>query len=124
MTKTLYEKIGGRPRIESLVTAFYQRVLSDSMLKPFFEDADIEKLHRMQVAFFTIATGGPEPDSEISLFEAHQGRGIEVKHLTQFTELLLETLKSIGIEENDAADVYARISSYSNDILGETSIDG
>lgn len=124
MTMSLYEKIGGRPKIESLVTEFYNRVLNDPLLKPFFEGVDTDKLFRMQVAFFSIATGGPEPDYKISLYEAHQGRGIEVKHLTRFTELLMETLKQIGIEEQDASRIHARIASYSNDILGESSVDG
>jgi hemoglobin len=97
--ETLYERIGGQPKIEQLVTAFYQRVLLDLLLKPFLEKTDIEKLKRMQIAFFTIALDGPEPRQMPSLLQAHQGRGIRRNHLTHFTELLVETLRSIGIDE-------------------------
>ena len=122
--ETLYERIGGKESIEQLITAFYQRVMNDPMLNPFFENTSIEKLKRMQVAFFTIALGGPEPEEMPNLADAHRDRGIESKHLTRYTELLIETLADIGIPEEAAQKVYQRIATYSNDVLGETSVDG
>jgi hemoglobin len=122
--ETIYEKIGGSPTIERLVTAFYQRVLADPVLSPFFETTSIEKLKKMQVAFFTIALGGPEPDLDISLYEAHRGRGIHRRHLTLFTQHLMETLNEIGVEDEDANRIYQRIGTYSDEILGDASVDG
>lgn len=122
--QTLYERIGGEPTIDKLITTFYQHVLNDPLLSPFFENSSTEKLTSMQKAFFSVALGGPEPDEKISLYEAHQGRGIQVKHLTRFTEHLVETLREIGVEEEDAKQVYERIATYSNDVLGESSVDG
>lgn len=124
MTQTLYEQVGGEESIRSMVATFYQRVLSDPMLKPFFEHTDMDKLKRMQTAFFTIALGGPEPDFRISLYEAHSGRGILVKHLTRYTELLMETLEEVGVKKENAQKIYERIATYSNDVLGESSVDG
>jgi hemoglobin len=122
--ETLYEKIGGAPTIDKLVTTFYQHVLSDPMLKPFFEQTSMEKLAKMQNAFFTIALGGPDPDLTVRLFEAHQGRGIEREHLTRFVEHLIDTLREIGIEEQAATKVYERIATYSDEVLGDSSVDG
>ena len=122
--KTLYEEIGGKETIEKMVPAFYARILADPMLSPFFEHTSMDRLKKMQIAFFTIALGGPEPDMAISLYEAHQGRGIQSKHLTRFTEHLMETLKSIGVSEERAWRIYERIAIYSNDILGDSSVDG
>ena len=121
---SLYEQIGGAETIDKLIVSFYQHVLSDPLLLPFFEHTSIEKLQTMQKAFFSIALGGPEPDAKISLYAAHQGRGIQSKHLTRFTEHLLNTLREIGIEEDKASKVYERIGTYSNEILGESSVDG
>ncbi|MEL7498641.1 MAG: group 1 truncated hemoglobin [Planctomycetota bacterium] len=121
---TLYEMIGGRENVELMVTAFYQRVLADPLLAPFFEYTEIEKLKKMQVAFFSIALGGGEPAEMSSLRKVHAGRGIESKHLTRFTELLMETLMEVGITEENAKKVYERIGTYSNDILGESNVDG
>ena len=121
--ETLYEQIGPES-IEKLVVAFYQNVLADPMLSPFFENTSVEKLQRMQIAFFTIALGGPQPAAKISLYDAHRGRGIESKHLTRFTEHLMTTLREVGIDEDRAKKVYRRIGTYANEILGETSVDG
>ena len=63
------------------------------------------------------------PETRISLLEAHRDRGIESKHITRFGERLLETLLEIGIEEQDADEVYKRIAAYSNEVLGETAVD-
>lgn len=122
--KTLYEKLGGAPAIENLVTAFYQNVLADPMLQPFFQDTSIEKLVSIQKAFFCVALGGPEPKFERSLFEVHRGMGIERKHLTRFTEHLLNTLRELGVDKDDANSVYVRIGQYADDVLGEASVDG
>ncbi len=122
--QTIYERIGGEQSIANLVTAFYQNVLADPMMQPFFGHTSIPKLEQMQRAFFTIALGGPAPKFAISLYEAHRGRGIERQHLTRFTQHLLATLREIGIEESDAQNVYARIATYADEVLGESTVDG
>ncbi len=122
--ETLFEKIGGTASIEKLVTAFYQRVLSDPLLSPFFAKSKVEKLEKMQVTFFTIALGGGEPEKMPSLAEVHRGRGIEIRHLSRFTEILVETLEEVGIPEDDAKLVYQRISTYANEVLGDSNVDG
>lgn len=122
--QTLYEQIGGEPTIDRLVSTFYKNVLSDPILMPFFEQTSVEKLTKMQKAFFAIALGGPDPDMEVRLYEAHRDRGIERKHLTRFVEHLIETLKEIGIEEKAATKVYERIATYSDEVLGDSSVDG
>lgn len=124
LMENLYKVIGGRPSIELLVTAFYQRVLHDPLLAPFFENSDTEILKRMQSAFFSIALGGGEPNEMPDLREVHVGRGIESEHLTRFTELLVETLAEVGIEPQAARKVYERIATYSNEIVGESTVDG
>ena len=122
--ENLYEKIGGQEKVEELVSAFYQRVFADPLLMPFFEETSVEKLKKMQVAFFSVALGGPETNMPKSLYAAHQGRGIKVKHLTRFTEHLMSTLRDSGMDDVDAQKIYARISTYSNEVLGESATDG
>ena len=121
---TLYQRIGGEEVIERTVDRFYEHVLSDPLLQPFFANTSMDKLRRMQKEFFSIALDGPETDTEISLTQAHQGRGIEREHLTRFTEHLLTTLQEIGLEDSDLSAVIARIATYSDQILGESTVDG
>ena len=121
---TLYDKIGGAPVVDQLVDRFYEKVLDDPLLSPFFRQTSMETLRRMQKVFLTVALGGPEPDLKVSLYEIHRDRGIQRQHLTRFTELLLETLTEIGVPEKEAGEVISRVATYSNDILGETAVDG
>ena len=122
--QTLYEQIGGEETIDRLISSFYRHVLADSILAPFFVNSSIEKLEKIQKSFFSVALGGPEPDTKISLYEIHRGRGIESKHLTRFTEHLIGTLREIGVDEKAAVEVYQRISTYADDVLGEPTSDG
>lgn len=121
---TLYEQIGGKPTISKLINAFYKKVFTDPQLGPFFVHTSLEKLTRMQEDFFSIALDGPLPENEISLNEAHRGRGIGREHLTQFTDHLLATLNDVGVEDHHAKDIVARIATYSDEILGDVSEDG
>ncbi len=122
--ETIYDRIGGAKTIDKLIGAFYRRVLADPLLAPFFQNTSIEKLEQMQKAFFAIALGGPDPDIEVSIYEAHRGRGIRREHLTRFTEHLMTTLQEVGVEEENAQRVYQRISLYADDVLGEAAEDG
>ena len=120
---TLFERLG-ETRVRKLIANFYQRVLSDPILAPFFKGRDIQKIERMQFAFFSIALGADEPQDLPSLRAAHSGIGVEVKHLTRFTELLIEAIRELDIDENEIQKFYARIATYSNEILGDSNVDG
>ena len=122
--QTLYQRIGGEEVIKSLVDIFYKKVFSDPLIGKFFLHTSIEKLKTMQLEFFTIALGGSKRTSTVSIYDAHHGRGIKREHLTRFTDCLLETLHDIGVNEEDSKEVIARIARYSNDVLGEATVDG
>lgn len=115
---SLYARIGGAEVVAELVDAFYERVLADSELAPFFAKSDLDKLRSMQREFFSVALGGPVTYFGRPLAYAHRGRGIERRHLQRFTEHLLATLEGLGIEQRDVHDVIDRINVYSSDILG------
>jgi hemoglobin len=120
----LYQRIGGAATIDRLVVDFYNRVLSDPELAPFFEASDIDKLRRMQREFFSVALGGPIRYDGQSLSYAHHGRGIRRTHFARFVEHLLASLESCGIDEGDSTRVIARINSYSDDVMGGAGLSG
>ena len=49
---TLFERAVGEQGVRDLLRSFYDRVLNDSELAPFFENASIEGLFAMQHEFF------------------------------------------------------------------------
>jgi hemoglobin len=120
----LYLRIGGASTVDKLVVDFYNRVLSDPQLAPFFEDTDTEKLTRMQREFFSAALGGPVRYDGLSLSHAHHGRGIGRRHFARFVEHLLAGLEAVGIDEADSSRVIARIDTYVDDVVGGAGLSG
>lgn len=115
---TLYEKLGGEAGIESLIIAFYVKVMADPELAPFFRHTSIDKLHAMQKEFFTMALGGPVEYSGRPLSHAHHGRGIHAQQVSRFVGHLLSTLEDQGIDEAEAREVCDRINTHTNEITG------
>ncbi len=118
-TQTLFEKIGGEQTIRNLIHEFYDRVIADPELKPFFENASMDKLHRMQREFFSAALDGPITYSGRPLSHVHHGRGITKHHFTLYVGHLIDTLQDHGINDQDAQEIIGRISTYANEITGD-----
>jgi hemoglobin len=113
---TLYDRIGGEATLARLVDAFYDRVLDDEDLAPFFEHTPMERLRRMQLEFFGAALDGPQSYSGLALAHAHQGRGIRVHHFQKYVQHLLDTLEGFDLSKEDREEIITRISKYVNDI--------
>lgn len=116
--QTLFARVGGERGVARLMDDFYERVLADPLLRPFFEGVPMDTLRRMQREFFAAALGGPVHYGGRSLAEAHAGLGIELRHLRRFLEHLFETLRDLEVTEEDAYAVVDRINLYADEITG------
>ena len=123
-SQSLFDRIGGEETVSSLVEEFYDRVLGDDELAPFFEETDMEKQRRMQREFFGAALGAPIKYSGRPLNEAHAGLGIELRHFQLFVGHLLDTLKRFNFSEREVDDIIDHVNSYVGDITGESTVDG
>ncbi len=123
-TLSLYERIGGEETIASLIDAFYDRIISDEELRPFFANSSVETIRRMQREFFAAALGGPIVYAGRGLREAHSGRGITKVHFRRFIDHLMETLKDYEISEQDSYDIISRLNTYVDEITSDTNVDG
>jgi hemoglobin len=119
-TASLYERVGGEAGVIRLIDIFYQRVLADPELSPFFAHIPMEKLRRMQVEFFTSALGGPLQYSGRPLAHVHQGHGITKAHLRRFTEHLLVTLETLTLSKQDIQSIYTRIALEADEIADDS----
>ena len=117
---TLFERIGGEAAIAELIHDFYDRVLADPELKPFFKHTSIDKLRRMQREFFSAALDGPINYTGRPLSHVHHGRGITKHHFALYVNHLLDTLRDCGINEQDVNEIIGRINTYADEITGDT----
>lgn len=114
----LYDAIGGQDGIAALVVRFYERVLDDPKLAPFFMHVPIDRLRRMQGEFFSAALGGPTPYQGRVIAHAHQRLPITRQHFQHFVGHLFETLRDLPLSEQDRYDIIDRINLYTEDVVG------
>ena len=114
---SLYDRLGGREGIRAVVDDFYDRLVADPTLGPFFEDADLEKLRRTQTDFLCEAAGGPETYDAAPVREAHLHVPFEPAHIERAVELLEESLAAFDVPDDDAAAVVEAVAAYEADLL-------
>jgi hemoglobin len=115
--KTLYDRLGKKEGIRAVVDDFYDRLLTDAELGPFFEGADMEKLRRTQTDFLCEAAGGPETYDAEPVREAHLHIPFTPDHIQRAVELLYESLDAFDVSEEDADAVVQAIAAYEEDLL-------
>ena len=121
---TLFERIGGEQMIAEVVNDFYNRVLADPELKPFFKNISLGKLRRMQREFFSAAFDGPITYTGKPLSHVHHGRGITKHHFSLYVGHLIDTIRNRKITDQDEQDIISRISTYAIEITGDISSAG
>ena len=117
--QTLFERVGGEQAINELIHEFYDRVLADPELKPFFKNTSMDKLRRMQREFFSVALDGPITYTGRPLSYVHHERGITKHHFALYVGHLIDSLQGRGINEQDVQDIIGRIRTYAEDITGD-----
>ena len=121
---TLYERLGGREKLPSVIEELYRRVLADPLLAPFFEGVDIERLKQKQTIFLTSAFDGPGDASGVELASSHHGRGIEREHFSAFVGHLAAALEHHDAPAHEIDEAIGRIATYDQSITGRPSVDG
>lgn len=71
-----YARIGGGPAVSAVVDRFYELVLNDSQLAPYFVDTQMQNLKRHQVLLISHLLSGPAEYDGKDLKRAHAGMNI------------------------------------------------
>ena len=114
---TLYEKYGGFATIHSIVQNFYDDVLEDELLSPYFKGISMQNLIRHQTEFLSQLLGGPISYDGRTLKKAHQHLKITQQAFGRVAELLQENLEDAGVEEEDINTIMSIVASTVDDIV-------
>jgi hemoglobin len=95
-----YDAVGGGPAVSAVVTDFYERVLGDPQLTPYFEGVDMARLKRHQVLLVTQVLGGPAKYDGRPLAEAHAGLGIDHDDFTAVVGHLAAAMTDAGVPDD------------------------
>lgn len=120
---SLFERLGGRPAIETAVDIFYGKVLADERIHHFFDGVDMIRQRQKQKAFLTMVFGGPNNYTGQSMRAGHAhlvARGLDDSHVDAVIENLGATLRELGVAEPDIEAVAAIANSVRDDVLGRT----
>jgi hemoglobin len=118
---SIYERIGGEAAITATVGMFYERIMADELLAPFFVDLDMDRQITKQIAFMTMAFGGPHAYTGKDLRAAHAGsvaRGMTDEHFDAVAGHLHATLTTLAVPAELIAEVMAIVGSTRREVLG------
>jgi hemoglobin len=115
--ETLYDRLGERDGIRAVVDDFYDRLVADEQLGPFFEDADVDRLRQTQTDFLCEAAGGPETYDAAPVREAHLHVPFTEAHVERAIEHLSDSLDEFDVPDDDAAKVVQAVAAYEEELL-------
>lgn len=116
-TTTLYDQLGGERGISAAVSMFYDRVMADPDLQPFFDEARLPRLIRRQTQFFAQALGGPAVYKGANMKAAHRKHPIEPKHFQKVVEHLSTTLDDLKVPKKATEEVLSQLSPLAPEII-------
>jgi len=120
MSTSIYEQIGGEPAMAAAVERFYRKVLVDDRVAHFFDGVDMDGQMAKQKGFLTMVTGGPNIYTGKNMRDAHAKfipMGLNDGHVDAIIELLGETLKELGVGDEQIQQVAAIAESVRDDVL-------
>ncbi len=121
---SLYERIGEEPAVDAALTIFYNKILSDPALSPFFKDTNIPNLIQKQKTFLTFAFGGPSDYTywQRGLRNAHRGsveHGMNDAHFDLVLKHLIDTLKELSIGQDLIEEVVSIVEGTRKHVLNK-----
>lgn len=119
--QSLFDRIGGKDAVKATVTKLYGKVLTDPLLSPFFKGTQIEQLKRSQIAFVTMAFGGPHNYTGKNMRDAHAPlvkQGLTDKHFDAVAEHLINSMKELSVHQDLIDEAIGIVATTRNDVLG------
>jgi hemoglobin len=120
VSESLYERIGGERALTAAVTLFYEKVMADESVEPFFAGLDMGAQIDKQIAFMTMAFGGPNKYTGRDLRTAHARlvrNGLGDRHFDAIATHLVDTLRELGVEQSLIDEAVQIVAGTREDVL-------
>jgi hemoglobin len=116
---SLFEVLGQEVGIRTAVDAFYERVLADQELVPYFANSDTVSLRGHMTKLLMQVSGGPQSYSGRELAESHQPLNISPEHFERVAGHLADALDSLGVDAGVRDQVVGVIASHRDDVVSQ-----
>jgi hemoglobin len=117
-TPTIYERLGGMVSIDAAVDQFYDRVIGDPELAPFFDGVDMRRMRAHQKSFLSMALGRSRRHVGRSLAEAHRHLAIDDHHVDVVAGHLAAVLAGLGVSPALIDEVVSAVDGLRGEVLG------
>ena len=117
---SLYERIGGAEAVKAAVALLYDKILSDPLLVPFFQDIDVDRLRSSQSAFVSMAFGGPVHYSGANMRKAHERlvqRGLSDAHFDKVAFHLKTAMEDLSVPPSLIIEALSIVETTRPDVL-------
>lgn len=118
---SLYERIGGQTTVMAAVDLFYKKILGDPVTKPFFDGVDMGTQVMKQIAFMTVAFGGPVEYRGRDMRAAHtklvRDKGLGDTHFDAVVQHLEDTLRELDIDDSLIQEVRGVLEGTRKEVL-------
>ena len=118
---SIYEQLGQDVGIRTAVDHFYERVLADPALTPYFDGVDMNRLRAHQTKLLVQVTGGPVDYDGRALSEAHGGLEISGPDFDRVVAHLAATLAALGVDAPTIGEIGGALGGYRDDIVTRSS---
>lgn len=112
-----YQRIGGGRAVSAVVDRFYESVLGDPELAPYFVETDVNRLKRHQVLLVSQVMGGPADYDGRSLREAHDGMNISGDDFGRVVNHLVAALQEASVPDDVIARLGAQLGEAEKEVV-------
>ena len=117
---TLYARLGGYDSISAVVDDLLPRLMSDSVLRRFWDNRGTDGLERekqLLIDYLCASAGGPVLYTGRDNKTSHNGMGITNDDWEIFVDHLKDTLSKFSVPDQEQNDVLNFIGSTKSDIV-------
>lgn len=115
--RTLYDRLGGKTAITSVVDSFVARVAADQRINKKFARSNIPRVKAMLVDQICAGTGGPCTYTGRNMKDAHRNMGVTEGEFNALVEDLVATLNSFNVPKTEQDELLAILGSMKADIV-------
>ena len=115
--KSLYERLGGKNGIATVVDAFVARVGGDKRINGYFANTDLTKLKMHMVDQICEASGGPCKYTGRTMKQTHAGMGVTDAAFGALVEDLVATLDQHKVGKAEKEELLGILGPMKGDIV-------
>lgn len=116
-TVTLYQRLGGRPAIETIMNDVVANHLQNPLISSRFAKVDIDRVKKHAIDFFCMGSGGPEQYGGRDMRTTHTGMNISEQEFVAALDDILAALDKHRVGPLERQEVLAILYSMKGEIV-------